>query len=268
MCKRVYYICSHSSYVKECAAKYEEASCCFGGGGCRGIDANVTTHEHCPDCQAKQAATRAARKNGWYGHGHSSSRGANRMVNNSSCDSIVEPNLMRGVAAMPGMGTYDTRRRQPPPVQPAYYPQGRRTRDAPQRQPVVRSMPSIHEAAHRPQIQRGYVAAQPMSATMPAKAAAAAATAATDVVNPTEPSAVSQPAYAATPDDGTEDATAGAAARPPDDPQACGTAEGAATLRKPIRRDSNGVSECGSDDEDDYRNPSTPSPLHATFHAR
>ncbi|KAK7951951.1 uncharacterized protein PG986_007679 [Apiospora aurea] len=285
MCKRVYYICSHSSYVKECAAKYEEASCCFGGGGCRGIDANVTTHEHCPDCQAKQAATRAARKNGWYGHGHSSSRGANCMVNNSSSDSIVEPNLMRGVAAMPGMGTYDTRRRQPPPVQPAYYPQGRRTRDAPQRQPVVRSMPSIHEAAHRPQIQRGYVAAQPMSATM---------------VYPTPPSyhhnsqrrqqrpPTPQPQPRQPQMSSIQRNQAPSLSRhmrqhpttaqrmplqaPP--PARQSTRRHAAPqrapqpLRKPIRRDSNGVSECGSDDEDDYRNPSTPSPLHATFHAR
>ncbi|KAK7969722.1 hypothetical protein PG988_008795 [Apiospora saccharicola] len=269
MCKRVYYICGHHPYVKECAAKYEEPSCCFGGGEvCRGIAANETTPRPCPDCAAKQAATRAANKNGWYGHSHSASRGANRLKNQASCDSVIEPNLMQGVTAMPGIGTYDSRRRQPPPVQPAYYPQGRRAGGAPPRQPA-RNMPSIHEASHRPQVQRGYVAAQPMSAT---------------VVYPTPPSyhhksqrrqqpppmsSVQRhepPSFSRHMRQHTTTGTASPArqmSRRPGAPQ-----RAPQQFRKPIRRDSNGVSECGSDDEDDRRYPSTSSPLQATFHVR
>ncbi|KAK8095473.1 hypothetical protein PG999_013495 [Apiospora kogelbergensis] len=280
MCNRVYYLCRHHSYVKECVAKQEpEASCCFGGGGgCRGIDANVTRPEYCPDCKAKQAATRAAKTHGWYGHKSSSSHGANRLNNKSSCDSIIEADLMKGVAAMPGMVTYDTRRRGPSPVQPAYYPQGRRTREAPQRQPVVRNMPSIHEASHRPQIQRGYVAAQPMSATM---------------VYPTPPSfrhdsqrRHQQPqmksvqrheppsftrhmqqhttAQRAQPETATPARHKSRHARPQ---RAQGLPQ---PVRKPTRRDSNGVSDFGSDDEDkdedDRQNPWTPSPSRESFH--
>lgn len=277
-------MCGHHPYIKECAAQYEEASCCFGGGGgCGGITANETTPRPCPDCAAKQAATRAARNHGWYGHKNAASRGANRLKNSASCDSFVEPKLMQGVAAMPGMGTYDTRRRQPAPVQPAYYPQGRRDRNAPPHQPA-RTIPSIHEASHRPRLQMGYVAAQPMSATM---------------VYPTPPSyhhnsqrrqqrppslPQQQPQMSSvqrheppsfsrhmrqhpTTNQSMPPQTALPAARqmsrrhvaPQRAPQ---------PIRKPIRRDSNGVSECGSDDEDDRRYPSTPSPLLATFHAR
>lgn len=284
MCNRVYYICGHHTYIKECAAKYEEASCCFGGGGgCRGIESNETAPRYCQDCTARNAATRAANKHGWYGHNnHASSRGANRLKNSASCDSIIELNLMQGVAAMPGMGTYDTRRRQPPPVQPAYYPQGRRTRDAPQRQPA-RDIPSIHEASHRPQVQRGYIAAQPMRAT---------------VVFPTPPSyhhkSQRRPQRSTPPPQQQPQISSVKRHEPPSfsrhmrqhtttnqrmPPQAAPPARqmsrrpGAPQrapqpFRKPIRRDSNGVSECGSDDEDDRRYPSTPSPLQATFHAR
>ncbi|KAK8049049.1 hypothetical protein PG994_010779 [Apiospora phragmitis] len=280
MCKRVYHVCSHAPYTEECAAKYEEASCCFGGGGgCRGIEANITAPEYCPDCKAKQAASRAARNHSRYGHSYSSSRGANRLNNSSSCDSIIEPSLMHGVAAMPGMGTYDTRRRQPPPVQPAYYPQGRRTRDAPRGHPVARDMPSVHEASYRPQVQRGYVAAQPMSAT---------------VVFPTPPSyhhnsqrrqqqhpppQMSSVPRHEPPSFGRHmrQQTMTTTQRMP--PQAAPPARlmirrhaapqrAPQPLRKPIRRDSNGVSECGSDYEDERRDPSTPSPMQATFHAR
>ncbi|KAK6843425.1 hypothetical protein PG987_004285 [Apiospora arundinis] len=285
MCKRVYYLCRHNTYIQECAAKHEpEASCCFGsGGGCRGIEANVTRRENCSDCKAKQAATRAANSHGWYGHkSSSSSRGANRLNNKCSYDSIIEPNLMQGVAALPGMGmgTHDTRRNHTPaPVQPTYHPQGRRTRDGPQRQPVVRSMPSIHEASHKPQIQRGYVAAQPMSATM---------------VYPTPPSyrhdsqrrqPQPQPQMSSVqrheppsftrhmqqhtttqrmpPATVTTNRQKSRHARPQ---RAQGPPQ---PVRKPTRRDSNGVSDFGSDDEDaGPESPWTPSPSRDTFRPR
>ncbi|KAK8056788.1 hypothetical protein PG993_002015 [Apiospora rasikravindrae] len=258
MCKRVYYICGHHPYVKECAAKYEEASCCFGGGGCGGIDQNVTTHAYCPDCKAKQAATRAARQNGWYGHGHSSSRGANRMVNNSSSDSINEANLMRGRRGDAGDGDI---RHPPPPsaagpagILPARPPHPRRS-PAPARRPKHAVYPRGRAPATDPEGLRsgpaherdsgvsntGVIPPQQPAKAAASAAAAAAATAATDGVNPAKRTAVSQPAHAATPDDGREDATAGAASRPSDDPQACDPTKDAAT---PPEADPKGQQRC------------------------